>query len=185
MNNATDPAQAVHTELVAWLNAAASTSKLFEHPISKTSDESLEARYKVSGERVPGAKAILIKMGMRDAPDSFAVIVLPGSNLLDSKTLKRELRTRVPGMHSFRFATPEEMAQKARGMQPGKMPPFGRPIFPDVAFTFIDQALLDHKRVGFNAAHFERSIIIDTEEYLRLVTHDGIFACSVEVAQQA
>ncbi len=140
----------------------------------------MEARHKASGERVTGAKAILIKMGMREAPDSFAVVVLPGSNKLDSKALKHALKTRVPEMRSFRFATPEEMAQKARGIQPGKMPPFGRPIFPDVDFTFIDEALLDHKKIGFNAAHFEQSIIIDTDDYIKLVTHDGIFACSTE-----
>jgi len=175
-----DPSSQVHKEIVNFVTDKAPSAKLVEHPASKTSEESMEARHKASGERVTGAKALLIKIDIRDRPAEFAVIVLPGFNKLDSKVLKQELKARVPGMRSFRFATPEEMDQKARGIQPGKMPPFGRPLFPDIDFTFIDKALLDHKRIGFNAADFEKSILMDTDDYLKIVTHDGIFACSVE-----
>ena len=157
----------------------APSAKLFVHLASRTSEESMEARYQASGERATGAKALLVKMDMGDKPDAFAVIILPGFDKL-SKGLKQKLKVRVPGMRSFRFATPEEMEQKARGLQPGKMPPFGRPIFPDINFTFIDQALLNHKRIGFNAADFERSILMDTDDYLKIVIHDGIFPCSAE-----
>ena len=180
MSNNSDPATQVHQEIVNFVIDKAPSAALFEHPASKTSKESMDARHKASGERATGAKALLIKMDVRDKPDAFAVIILPGFNKLDSKALKQELKVRVPGMRSFRFATPEEMNQKARGMQPGKMPPFGRPVFPDIDFTFIDQALLDHKRIGFNAADFEKSILMDTDEYLKIVTHDGIFTCSTE-----
>lgn len=180
MNNNLDISAQVHQELVNFVMDGAPGSKLFEHPASRTSEESMEARHQASGERVTGAKALLIKMDVRDKPDAFAVIILPGFSKLDSKALRQELKVRVPGMRSFRFATPEEMDQKARGMQPGKMPPFGRPIFPDIDFTFIDQALLDHKRIGFNAADFEKSIIMDADDYLKIVTHDGVFPCSTE-----
>jgi len=117
---------------------------------------------------------------MLPSASAFAVIILPGFSKLDSKVLKQELKVRVPGMHSFRFATPEEMDQTTRGMQPGKMPPFGRPIFPRIAYTFIDQALMDHARIGFNSADFERSIIMNTSEYVGIVVRDGMFACSSE-----
>lgn len=72
------------------------------------------------------------------------------------------------------------MERVARGVQPGKMPPFGRPIFPDIAYTFVDEALLKHDKVGFNAAHFEKSIIMPTKDLLEIVPHDGVFACSTE-----
>lgn len=169
---------AVHNDVVACFLNGSSDAKLYEHEPSKTSEESMEARYKASGERVTGAKAILIKLDVKDKPDTFAVIILPGFNRLDSKALKEQLRERIPGMRSFRFATAEEMARVARGVQPGKMPPIGRPVFPDIQYTFIDKALLDHNKVGFNAAHFERSIIMPTAELARLVPNDGITACS-------
>jgi prolyl-tRNA editing enzyme YbaK/EbsC (Cys-tRNA(Pro) deacylase) len=170
----------VRQELINLVMDGAPSAKLFEHPASKTSEESMEARHKASGERVTGAKALLIKIDVREQPDAFAVIVLPGFCKLDSKALKRELRERIPDVKNFRFANPDEMAAKARGIQPGKMPPFGRPLFPDVNFTFIDTGLLAHKRIGFNAADFESSIIMDMDDYLKIVTHDGIFACSDE-----
>lgn len=170
----------VHQELVALLRDRAPSAQLFEHPECKTSEESMEARYKASGERVTGAKALLVKLDVRDQPDLFAVIVLPGFNKLDSKAMKKELKERVPGFRSFRFASPEEMEQKARGMQPGKMPPFGRPLFPDITYTFIDKSLETNDKIGFNAADFESSFIMSTEEYLKLVEHDSIFMCSSE-----
>lgn len=170
----------VHQELTSLLHDYAPSAQLFEHPECKTSEESMEARYKASGERVTGAKALLVKLNVRDQPDLFAVIVLPGFNKLDSKAMKKELKARVPGFRSFRFASPEEMEQKARGMQPGKMPPFGRPVFPDITYTFIDESLTVHDKIGFNAADFESSFIMLTEEYLRLVEHDGVFVCSTE-----
>ncbi len=179
MSNATtNEADKVHEELVAFLREHAPSAKLFPHAASHTSEESMEARFKASGERVPGAKALLVKLDIRDQPDTFAVIVLPGFNKLDSKGVKQELRSRIEGLRDFRFATPEEMSCVARGLQPGKMPPFGRPFFPDIKYTFIDEELLKHPRIGFNAADFEHSAIIDSAEYAKLVEHDGVFMCS-------
>ena len=170
----------VHQELTDFLLQSAPSATLYDHPASKTSEESMEARHAVSGERVTGAKALLVKLDVKDRPALFAVIILPGFSKLDSKAMKQELKHRLPGFRSFRFATPDEMADKARGMQPGKMPPFGRPFFPDIELTFIDKALLDHPRIGFNAADFERSIIMDTADYLKLVVSDGTFVCSTD-----
>ena len=181
-NDLSDTSTQVHEELAAFLAAEAPSAKLFSHQPSKTSEESMEARHSASGERVTGAKALLIKMDVKDRPDVFAVIILPGFSKLDSKAMKKELKVRVAGFRSFRFATPEEMDQKARGMQPGKMPPFGRPVFPDIDLTFIDEALKEHDKIGFNAANFEKSIIMDTDDYFKIVTSDGVFPCSAEEA---
>lgn len=170
--------QDVRDELIAFVLTNAASAKLLKHAPTRTSEESMEARRAVSGETVTGAKALLIKLDVRDRPDQFAVLVLPGFNKLDSKVVKNELKGRISGFRNFRFATPEEMAQRARGIQPGKMPPFGRPFFPDIALTFIDADLLNHKRIGFNAADFEQSIILNTDDYLKLVKHDGTFALS-------
>jgi len=168
----------IDQELIAYIKVKAESARIVKHMTSKTSEESMRARLEASGESVTGAKALLIKMDVRDVQGVFAVIVLPGFKKLDSKRLKHELKNRIEGLRNFRFASPEEMAGQARGVEPGRMPPFGRPIFPAVAYTFIDKALLDHQRIGFNAAHFERSVIMDTVDYIEIVTHDGIFDCS-------
>lgn len=176
----TDKTDVVHEELVEYILGKSPNAKLYEHPASRTSEESMRARHTASGEMVTGAKALLIKMDVKDRPDEFACIILPGFNKLDSKALKNELKQRVLGMRSFRFSTSEEMVRVARGVQPGKMPPFGRPIFPDIAYTFVDKALLKHDKIGFNAAHFEKSIIMPTKDLLEIVPHDGVFTCSTE-----
>ena len=168
----------VHEEVVNFVTTNAPAAKLFQHRASKTSEESMQARLEASGERVVGAKALLVKIDVKDSPEVFAVIILPGVSRLDSKVVKQELRERVVGARDFRFASSEEMEHVARGMQPGKMPPFGRPIFPDVQYTFIDKALLDQQKIGFNAADFEHSIIMPTEEYIKITPHDGVFLCS-------
>ncbi len=61
-----------------------------------------------------------------------------------------------------------------------KKPPFGRPLFPDITYIFIDESLKAHDKIGFNAADFESSFIMSTADYLKLVEHDGIFVCSTE-----
>ena len=168
----------VHADVAAFFLNSSNNAKLYTHEASRTSEESMEARYKASGERVVGAKAILIKLDVKDRSDVFAVVLLPGFNRLDSKALKEQLRERISGMRNFRFATAEEMARVARDVQPGKMPPIGRPIFPDIQYTFIDNALLEHEKVGFNAAHFERSIILPTKQLIDIVPADGYLSCS-------
>jgi prolyl-tRNA editing enzyme YbaK/EbsC (Cys-tRNA(Pro) deacylase) len=170
---------AISDELIAFITSNAPSAIVFSHPACKTSEESMEARFSASGEQVPGAKALLVKLDIRERPDTFAVLVLPGFNKLDSKVVKTQLRQHIEGLRDFRFATAEEMARVARGLQPGKMPPFGRPHFPDIVYTFIDETLLKYPRIGFSAADFEQSIIMDSTEYSNIVIHDGIFACSL------
>jgi prolyl-tRNA editing enzyme YbaK/EbsC (Cys-tRNA(Pro) deacylase) len=119
-------------------------------------------------------------LDIKDAAASYAVIILPGFNRLDSKALTAVLKQRIPSFRNFRFASPEEMARVAPGIEPGKMPPIGRPIFPSITYTYIDRALCAHNKVGFNAAHFEKSIIMPTAELLEIVPHDCLIDCSLE-----
>jgi hypothetical protein len=61
-----EPINIVHNELVALMLKHAPSAKLFEHPECRKSKESMETRYKASGERVTGAKALLVKLDVRD-----------------------------------------------------------------------------------------------------------------------
>src|SRR5437868_13360606 len=117
-------------DLLSYLEANSTTVKLYEHRECRTSEESAQARAEAGAGMVTGAKAILIKIDVRGGGPQFFLLVLPGFSRVDSKRLRTELKDRVSGFRSFRFATSDEMAQVARGMQPGCMPPFGKPIFP-------------------------------------------------------
>jgi prolyl-tRNA editing enzyme YbaK/EbsC (Cys-tRNA(Pro) deacylase) len=176
-----DAAMAIpHDDLVQHLRAAVPDLRMYEHPECRTSEESARARAAAGAGWVIGAKAILMKVDLKgaEAPFAFALFVLPGNHKIDSRQLKSALKQFMPEARAFRFATAEEMAGHARGMQPGTMPPFGRPIFPEIAPVFVASALAEHDELGFNAARLDRSIVMRTSDYLACVEHGGVFAFS-------
>jgi Ala-tRNA(Pro) deacylase len=174
----------VHDDLVEYLRVAVPDVRLFEHPESRTSEESFRARAAAGAGWVVGAEAILMKVDLRtaDAPPAFALFVLPGNHRIDSRRLRTALREFLPDARAFRFATTDEMAAHARGMQPGTMPPFGQPVFPEIGQVFVASALIEHGELGFNAARLDRSIVMRTSDYLACARHSGVFAFSTPQA---
>ncbi|MBD2485598.1 YbaK/EbsC family protein [Planktothrix sp. FACHB-1365] len=146
------------------------------HPECKTSKESREARIKAGGDDVIGAKALVIKMDRKGSGSEFNLLVLPGTRKLDSSVLKQYFKAEIK---SFRFATTEELADLTEGLVPGSIPPFAHPIFDTLNHLFVDSALLDHEKIGFNAASLTQSLIIHTQDYLKLAQPTHIFAFSV------
>jgi prolyl-tRNA editing enzyme YbaK/EbsC (Cys-tRNA(Pro) deacylase) len=167
-----------HDDLLRHLRAPFPDLRTYEHPECRTSEESARARAAAGAGWVIGAKAILMKVDLRGAepPYAFALFVLPGNHKIDSRQLKSALKQFLPEARAFRFATADEMAEHARGMRPGTMPPFGRPVFPEVAPVFVAAALTEHAELGFNAARLDRSIVMRTSDYLACVEHAGVLA---------
>jgi prolyl-tRNA editing enzyme YbaK/EbsC (Cys-tRNA(Pro) deacylase) len=136
--------------------------RVLDHPPCRTSEESALARSRAGAPEAIGAKALLCKLEVIPH-DEFCVVVLPGPARLDAQALKGLLAVK-----RFRFATPEEM-QAVCGVLPGCLPPFGPPVFPQIAQFVIDPSLFDYEYLGFNAANFERSIVLRSMDYLRAV----------------
>jgi Ala-tRNA(Pro) deacylase len=167
-----------YSDLAAHIFAAAPSAKEYEHADCRTSEESFRARRDAGAGEVTGAKALLLKVDLRGGDSCFVLLILPGFFKLDSKALKERFREHLPEAKKFRFASAQEMHDVARGMQPGCMPPYGRPIFPDIAKLFIDEAVLNEEQVGFNAARFDRSIVLSSKDYQATAHADGVFAFS-------
>ena len=122
------------------------------HPPTRTSEESARAR----GESVRiGGKALLIKVG-----DDFHLFVLSAALKLDSAAIRTHLCRR-----KTRFATPAELAELT-GLVPGSVPPFGQPILP--FRLFVDESITRNDKIAFNAGSLTDSIIMPTEDYLRI-----------------
>ena len=122
------------------------------HQPTRTSEESALAR----GESVRiGGKALLIKVG-----DDFHLFVLSAALKLDSAAIRTHLRRR-----KTRFATPAELAELT-GLVPGSVPPFGQPILP--FRLFVDESITRNDKIAFNAGSLTDSIIMPTEDYLRI-----------------
>ena len=122
------------------------------HQPTFTSEESARAR----GEDVRiGGKAILMKVS-----DEFKLFVLSASLKVDSKAIKRKF-----GVKKIRFANKEELADLT-GLVPGCVPPFGRPILD--FDLYIDQSIIENKKIAFNAGSLTDSIVMSVEDYLRV-----------------
>lgn len=102
-----------------------------------------------------GVKSILFK-----ADGEFALFALSAERELSSRALRREL-----GMRRTRFASRAELAQLT-GLEPGSVPPFGRPVLP--FDLYADPSIFLHEEVVFTAGSRERSIRMRSDDYRRI-----------------
>ena len=141
-----------YPSICQWLDGAGISYRTVHHEPTQTSEESARAR----GEEVRiGGKALLVKTG-----DEFRLFVLSAACKLDSSALKARF-----GVKKIRFASAQELADLT-GLVPGSVPPFGRPILP--FDLFVDESIVKNDRIAFNAGSLTDSIIMQTEEYLRV-----------------
>lgn len=136
--------------IIRMLEATATPYRLVEHEVTRTSEESARGE-----ELRVGGKALVVK-----ADSGFHLAVLSADRKLDSRALEKCLGTR-----KLRFATTEELAE-ATALLPGSVPPFGAPILP--FDLFVDRSVLRNDRIAFNAGSLQKSIIMSTDDYIRL-----------------
>lgn len=166
------------TKLINYFEENQVKYQHLNHPECKTSKESREARINAGGGDVTGAKAIVIKMDRKGSGSEFNLLVLPGTHKVDSSIIKAYFKADIK---SFRFATTEELAELTGGLVPGSIPPFVQPILDKLNHLFVDFALLEHEKIGFNAASLTQSLIIETKDYLRVAKPTDLFAFSQEL----
>lgn len=148
-----------HRDLIAYLLTVGARYQVLTHPPCRTSEESAAARAAAGWLATVGATALVIK---RQAHADYALIVLPGSKRLDNRAARATL-----GL--FRFATPEELSAATLGLVPGSVPPFAWPFLPGVKQVFVDPDIGRAAWLGFNAAALDRSVVMDSREYLRVL----------------
>jgi Ala-tRNA(Pro) deacylase len=166
-------------DIICLLDSNNINYKHLHHPECRTSEESGKARAEANGGVfVIGAKAILMKVERKEEGSEFHVFVLPSDKQIDSKVLKKALKEQFNDFNRFRFSTPEEMAQKTGGLIPGTMPPFAKPIFENIAHLFIDKSLVDYGVIGFNAACLTQSLIVPSQDYIKVASPTYIFSFS-------
>ncbi|BAQ66953.1 YbaK/EbsC family protein [Geminocystis sp. NIES-3709] len=170
----TQPTQATD-KIIALFQNSDIDYKHIHHDECRTSEESQKARAEGGAGIVIGAKAILMKIDLKQTESQFWLFVLAGDKSIDSKSLKKSLKQKFSDFKKFRFSTAEEMAEVTNGLQPGTMPPFGKPIFADIAHLFIDRSLLNHDVVGFNAACLTQSLVIPTKDYIKVAHPTDFF----------
>jgi Ala-tRNA(Pro) deacylase len=139
-------------KLVALLEAQGARFRVIEHPAEGRSDLVARIRGTKPGQ---GAKAMLCR-----SEGAYVLAVLPGDRRVDFRKIAQ-----VAGKRKATLATPEE-AMKVTGCAIGAIPPFS--FSPEVTLV-VDPALIEsHDEVAFNAGRLDRSVVLDSKDYVRI-----------------
>lgn len=128
--------------------------RLIEHAPAYDAEQAARLRDTPLGM---GAKSLVMKM---DRGIGLAVLALPADRQVDNALLRKHL-----GIRRYRFATPDELFALT-GLDPGAVPPFGRPVFD--APLYVDEALAAGPQVAFTAASHTLSVVLATRDWLAL-----------------
>jgi prolyl-tRNA editing enzyme YbaK/EbsC (Cys-tRNA(Pro) deacylase) len=139
-------------KIIQFLTNANVPFKHIQHEPTYTSEESAKAR---NEPLEIGAKAMVMKLD-----ETYAIFVLSAARKLDSKKIKTMMRCR-----SMRFANADELFELT-SLLPGSVPPFGNPLLP--FNLYVDTSIQNLPQVAFNAGSLSDSVVIATEDYLKL-----------------
>lgn len=142
----------VFVRIKKWLDENGIEYKEIHHEPTHSSQASAEAR----GESMRiGGKALVMKI-----ENEFKIFVISAARKMDSRKIKIYFNAK-----RTRFAFEDEL-KELTGVVPGAVPPFGRPII-DLDL-YVDSSVTENNRIAFNAGSLTDSIIMKTEDYLRL-----------------
>ena len=142
-------------KLLVTLDGCQAHYRVLEHPAEGKSDLVAAIRGTTPGQ---GAKAMLCKS--KDGVGPLILAVLPGDRKVDFKKLAR-----AAGLKKVTLASPDEAIQST-GCVIGAIPPFS---FSENIRLIVDPALVNgHTEIAFNAGRLDRSIVLDSHDYLRI-----------------
>ncbi len=146
----------VFDRLVALLTEARATFRVIEHEAEGRS----EAISAIRGNRPDqAAKAMVLDVRGGGGGKRHVLAILPGSRKLDFAAVATLFEARKCG-----FASPDT-AQELTGCVMGSVPPFA--LDPALAIV-VDEDLLANQTLFFNAGRLDRSMELDTKDWLTL-----------------
>lgn len=147
------------TRLIALLQASERPFTILDHGEARSAEDAARAR---GTPLAIGGKSLLMKLERI----GFAVVVVGGDRRLDGRRLRRGL-----GVQRYRFASADELRERV-GVEPGSVPPFGRPLF-DVALV-VDAATAAREHIAFAAASPTRSVVMAVADWLAVARPDAV-----------
>ena len=144
----------VFDRLVALLSEAKAKFRVIEHEPEGRSEKISVLR----GNRPEqAAKAMVLDVRGGGGGRRHVLAILPGNRKLDFAAVASLLEARKCG-----FASPQS-AQELTGCAMGAVPPFS--LSPDLAIV-VDEDLLANDTLYFNAGRLDRSMELDTQDWL-------------------
>ncbi len=109
------------------------------------------------------AKCIVVMVKLTKKTSRYYLAVVPGDGRVDLQALKA-----LAGGTYVAFASPDK-AEALAGSRSGTILPFS--FHPDLTLV-TDPALLEHPEIYFNAGRLDRSLALNTDDYVRLANPD-------------
>jgi Ala-tRNA(Pro) deacylase len=158
--SATTPGEAApgdaYQRLVSMLDAAGARYRVIDHaPEGRTEVVSAYRGHPVAC----AAKCLIVMVKTGKRTSRYYLAVVPG----DARVDLQALRTLAGGTYAAFAST--DRAEALAGSASGTILPFS--FHPDLA-PVTDPGLLAHDEIFFNAARLDRSLALDTRDYLRL-----------------
>lgn len=145
-----------YQRLLSLLDGAGARYRVIEHaPEGRTEVVSAHRGHPVGC--AAKCMVVMVKLGKRAS--RYFLAVVPGDARVDLQALKV-----LAGGTYVAIATTEK-AEALAGSVSGTILPFS--LHPDLKLV-VDSGLLTHPEIFFNAARLDRSIALDTQDYLRL-----------------
>jgi Ala-tRNA(Pro) deacylase len=144
----------ITVKIIQILNDNKIDYKEVDHGPAPTCDISAKNR----GESIAiGGKTLLLKDKV-----GFNLFVISAVLQVDNQKIRKLLNSQ-----KLRFATKDELMELC-GVVTGALAPIGRPLYN--LDLYIDKSVLNNEKIAFNAGILTKSLIINIEDYKRLVT---------------
>lgn len=145
-----------YERLLSVLDDAGARYRLIEHAPEGRTD--VVSAYR--GNPVAcAAKCIVVMVKLGKKVSRYFLAVVPGDARVDLQALKA-----MAGGSYVAFASPDK-AESLAGSISGTILPFS--FHPDLELV-VDPGLLEHPEIFFNAARLDRSLALNTEDYVRI-----------------
>ncbi|MDB5743926.1 MAG: hypothetical protein JWR68_2241 [Polaromonas sp.] len=154
-----------YEKLVALLESQHARFRVIEHPAEGKSDLVAKIGGTAPGQ---GAKAMLCKN--KNGIGELVLVVLPGDRKIDFKKVADAC-----GMKKATLASPEEAIQ-ATGCVIGAIPPFAAGA--DLRLIVDPELVNTYDEIAFNAGRLDRSMVLNTQDYLRIAEPLVCSVCS-------
>jgi Ala-tRNA(Pro) deacylase len=154
VTEAADGNTSTYERLIALLEEHSARYRLIDHESEGRTDVVSRMR----GNRLEqAAKCILVMVKLGKKSKRYVLAVVAGDARVDLGALKGLL-----GGTYVAFAT-QEIAERLAGSVSGTVLPFA---FDPELTLIVDPGLLEHEEIFFNAARMDRSMALDTDDYV-------------------
>jgi len=157
----------IFDQITALLDAGNARYRVIDHPAEGRSEAIAAIRGTAVGQ---GAKALVCRVRLTSSLRAHVLAVFPADQQADLARVAAAVGGKKAALAD------RELAEQLTGCPMGAVPPFS--FDPELRLV-VDPALASrYPEIAFNAGRLDRSIVLDTADYFRLVQPEQAPLCS-------